>query len=73
MPTQAQLDAEQSRTEARSETIGKRVKSGGIYDLSTRFVAKPKRFPQTGKRNLQDDGIDFVSRERVEETAGGGG
>jgi len=74
MPTQAELDKLQDRRKAHTGTIGIKAKSGGIHDLSTSFIIPPREFPQTGKRDLQDDGQDFVSRDRtVDEGDGGGG
>jgi len=49
------------------------IKSGAIYDLSTNSYVAKKEFPQTGKRPIQDDGVDFPSRDRIEEEVGGGG
>jgi len=49
------------------------IKSGAIYDLSTNSYVAKKEFPQTGKRPIQDDGVDFPSRDRIEEEVVGGG
>ena len=49
------------------------IKSGAIYDLSTNSYVEKKEFPQTGKRSIQDNAIDFVDRDRIEEEGGGGG
>ncbi len=74
MPTQAQLDKEQNRTKAHTGIIGRQAGSGGIvHDLSTSFIVPKKEFPQTGKRPLQDDAIDSVSRDRLIQGSEGGG
>jgi hypothetical protein len=45
--------------------------SGGIYDVSTRSYKPKKPNPQTGKKNIQDDGIDFPERDVPDEEEGG--
>jgi hypothetical protein len=49
------------------------IKSGAIYDLSTNSYVEKKEFPQTGKRSIQDNAVDFVDRDRIEEEGGSGG
>ena len=49
------------------------IKSGAIYDLSTNSYVEKKEFPQTGKRPIQDNAVDFVDRDRIEEEGDGGG
>ena len=72
MPTQAQLDKEQNRTKAHTGTIGMKVQSGGIHDISTSFIVPKKEFPQTGQKGIQDDAIDFPLRDRLIAEEGGG-
>mgnify|MGYP003644792114 FL=1 len=48
------------------------IKSGAIYDLSTNSYVKKKEFPQTGKRSIQDNAVDFVDRDRIEEEGSSG-
>ena len=48
------------------------IKSGAIYDLSTNSYAAKKEFPETGKRPIQDNAVDFVGRDGAEEGEGGG-
>jgi hypothetical protein len=49
------------------------IKSGAIYDLSTNSYVEKKEFPQTGKRSIQDNAVDFVDRDRIEGEGGSGG
>ena len=73
MPTQSDIDKQQDRTKSQSGTIGRVARSGGIYDLSTDSYVPRKKHEQTGKRDIQDDGIDFVPRSRIEDVNSGGG
>ena len=66
--------AQSTNSATRRDTArAKGKQSGGIYDLSTTYYEPLPANPQTGKRNLQDDGIDFVGRDRSIEDGGGGG
>jgi hypothetical protein len=49
------------------------IKSGAIYDLSTNSYVEKKEFPQTGKRSIQDNAVDFVDRDRIEGEGGSDG
>jgi hypothetical protein len=74
MPSQADLDwlnvvSKNSQKARRESNVNK--KEGGIYDLSTSYYKPKEEFPATGERNLQDDGQDFVGRDRVEDEDGG--
>ena len=68
MPSQADLDWENvvsknSQNARRESNLNK--KEGGIFDVETGYYDPPEPNPQTGKRNLQDDGIDGVDRDRA--------
>lgn len=58
MPTQAELDAQQERTESSSTTIGT-VRRGGIYDIDT----QPNKNKQGTDERIANDGIDDISNE----------
>ena len=60
MPTQAELDQEQSRTKSRSGTIGKISLGSGVYDLNTTRTDDNKE--GTDER-VANDGIDRVGNQ----------
>ena len=52
--------------------------SGGIFDVETGYYKPLEPNEQTGRRNIQDDGVDAVNRDRalqnsIESDGGGGG
>ena len=69
MPTQAELDQEQSRTKSRSGTIGKISLGSGVYDLNTTRTDDNKE--GTDER-VANDGIDRVGNQSTTASSGGG-
>ena len=45
------------------DKVEKGIESGGIYDVDTNTYTPPKPHPDTGKRNLLDDAVDFIPRD----------
>ena len=55
------------RIKEQFDKIDEGIESGGIYDVDTNTYTPPKPHPDTGKRNLLDDAVDFVSRDSLED------
>ncbi len=55
------------RIKAKFDKIDEGIESGGIYDVDTNTYTPPKPHPDTGKRNLLDDAVDFVPRNPLED------
>ena len=76
MPTQKEIDWENtvsknSQRARRESTVNQ--KSGGIFDVDTGYYKPLEPNQQTGRRNIEDDGVDTPSRSRTEADDGGGG
>ena len=68
MPTQKQIDWENtvsknSQAARRESNVNK--ESGGIFDVETGYYKPLEPNEQTGRRNIQDDGVDTVNRDRA--------
>ena len=50
------------RIKEQFDKIDEGIESGGIYDVDTNTYTPPKPHPDTGKRNLLDDAVDFIPR-----------
>jgi hypothetical protein len=55
------------RIKEQFDKIDEGIESGGIYDVDTNTYTPPKPHPDTGKRNLLDDAVDFVPRDSLED------
>lgn len=68
MPTQKQIDWENTVSKnyqaARRESNVNQA-SGGIFDVETGYYKPLEPNEQTGRRNIQDDGVDTVNRDRA--------
>tara|TARA_R110000787_G_scaffold90455_1_gene190970 strand:+ start:1068 stop:1526 length:459 start_codon:yes stop_codon:yes gene_type:complete len=51
------------RIKEQFDKIDEGIESGGIYDVDTNTYTPPKPHPDTGKRNLLDDAVDFIPRD----------
>lgn len=81
MPTQKQIEWENTvsknyQAARRESNVNK--ESGGIFDVETGYYKPLEPNEQTGRRNIQDDGVDAVNRDRalnnrLESDGGGGG
>jgi len=68
MPTQKQIDWENAvsknyQSARRESNVNK--ESGGIFDVETGYYKPLEPNEQTGRRNIQDDGVDTPSRDRA--------
>lgn len=60
---QARGTRERRKIKEQFDKIDEGIESGGIYDVDTNTYTPPKPHPDTGKRNLLDDAVDFVPRD----------
>lgn len=59
---QARGTRERRKIKEQFDKIDEGIESGGIYDVDTNTYTPPPPHPDTGKRNLLDDVVDFVPR-----------
>ena len=76
MRTQEEIDWENtvsknSQRARRESNVNQ--KSGGIFDVDTGYYKPLEPNQQTGRRNIEDDGVDTPSRSRAEADDDGGG